>query len=420
MVSPGWGVSRRVGFRFGILFGALSVFPFPIGTIPKTEWLRDLLNTPLQLAVSWFAQDVLGLAAPMMARTGSSDRLWDYVQLLVIAIVAALGTIVWSVVDRRRTAYPRLAYGAQIALRYFVASVMLYYGFGKVLKLQFPDLTPGWLDRHVGEMSPMGLLWTFMGFSRAYTVFAGIAEVIGGVLLLGRRTATLGALIIIAVMTNVVVLNFCYDVPAKLYALQLLVMAVLIAAPNARRLVAAAMGFATPEVEPRPRMSPRWERTERIGKIAVLVAMACNLHVSFSRELAARNVPIHEIYGTWIVDSFVADGVEHPPLTTDRERWQKISANPTLLWISSMTGERDGRQLQIDEEHRRILLASAGQDAAKAPETEVWTYTRPAPDHLVIDGVHLGKDLHVMLHLASDPLLVTRGFHWITDVPFVR
>ena len=420
MVSPGWGVSRRVGFRFGILFGALSVFPFPIGTIPKTEWLRDLLDKPLQLAVSWFAENALGLAEPMMARTGSSDRVWDYVQLLVIAIVAALGTIVWSVVDRRRTAYPRLAAGAQIALRYFVASVMLYYGFSKILKLQFPDLTPGWLDRHVGEMSPMGFLWTFMAYSRPYTVFAGIAEVIGGVLLLGRRTATLGALIIVAVMTNVVVLNFCYDVPAKLYALQLLVMAVLIAAPNARRLVAAAMGFATPEVEPRPRMSPRWERTERIGKIAVLCAMAGNLYVSFSREIAARDVPIHEIYGTWIVDSFVADGVEHPPLITDRERWQKISANPTLLWISSMTGERDGSQLQVDEEHRRILLARAGQDGAKAPETEVWKYTRPAPDQLVIDGVHLGKDLHVMLHLAPDPLLVTRGFHWITDVPFVR
>jgi len=420
MVSPGWGVSKRVGFRFGILLGALSVLPFPIGTIPKTEWLRDLLEKPLQLAVSWFAEHALGLADPMIARTGSSDRVWDYVQLLVIAILAVLGTIGWSVIDRRRTAYPRLASAAQIALRYFVASVMLYYGFSKILKLQFPDLTPGWLDRHVGEMSPMGFLWTFMGYSRPYTVFAGIAEVVGGALLLGRRTATLGALIIVAVMTNVVVLNFCYDVSAKLYALQLLVMAVLIAAPNARRLAAAAMGFATAEIEPRPRMSPRWERTERIGKIAVLCAMACNLYVSFSRELAARNVPIHELSGTWIVDSFVADGVEHPPLTTDRERWQKVSANPTRLWLVSMTGERDGSILQVDEERRRLLLTRAGQDDGKTPETEIWKYTRTGPDHLVIDGAHLGKELHVTLHLAPEPLLVTRGFHWITDVPFVR
>lgn len=420
MVSPGWGVSRRVGFRFGILFGALSVFPFPIGTIPKTEWLRDLLNKPMQLAVSWFAQNALGLADPMVARTGSSDRTWDYVQLLVIATLATLGTIVWSVVDRRSTAYPRLAHGARIALRYYVASVMLYYGFGKILKLQFQDLTPGWLDRHVGEMSPMGFLWAFMGYSRPYIVFAGIAEVVGGMLLLGRRTATLGALVVVAVMTNVVVLNFCYDVPAKLYGLQLLVMAVLIVAPNARRLIAAAMGFATPEVPPLFRMSPRWERTERIGKIAVICAMTCNLYVSFYREVAARNVPISEISGTWIVDSFAAGGVERPPLTTDAERWQKISVNPTWLWISSMTGQRDGSMLEVDELHGAIILTRTSQDSPEAPKTEVWTYKRPALDRLVIDGDHLGKHLHVTLHLAPAPLLVTRDFHWITDVPFVR
>ena len=420
MVSPGWGVRRRVGFRFGILVGALSVFPFPIGTIPKTEWLRDLLDTPMQTAVSWFAQHALGLAEPMMARTGSSDRVWDYVQFLVIAILAVLGTIVWSVVDRRRTSYPRLAYGAQIALRYFVASVMLYYGFAKILMLQFQDLTPGWLDRRLGEMSPMGLLWAFMGYSRPYIMFAGIAEVVGGVLLLGRRTATIGPLLIVAVMTNAVVLNFCYDVPAKLYSLQLLVMAALIAAPSARRLVAAAMGFAVSEGAPRFRMSPRWERTERIGKVAVLCAMTLNLYVSFSREIAARNVPIHALYGMWIVDSFAADGIERAPLATDGERWQKISASPTWLWITSMTGARDGSMLQVDEDHRTILVARPDQDRADGTQPEIWNYVRPAPDHLVIDGAHLGKKLHVTLHLAPEPLLLTRGFHWITDAPFFR
>jgi hypothetical protein len=38
----------------------------------------------------------------------------------------------------------------------------------------------------------------------------------------------------------------------------------------------------------------------------------------------------------------------------------------------------------------------------------------------VLDGVHLGKTLHVTLRLAPDPLLVTRGFHWINDRPFSR
>ena len=39
------------------------------------------------------------------------------------------------------------------------------------------------------------LLWAMMGFSRRYAVFTGCMEVLAGVLLLSRRTTTLGALL---------------------------------------------------------------------------------------------------------------------------------------------------------------------------------------------------------------------------------
>lgn len=57
----------------------------------------------------------------------------------------------------------------------------------------------------------MGLLWNFIGASAAYTIFTGVAEVLGGLLLVARRTALLGALVCIGVMSNVVLLNFSYD-----------------------------------------------------------------------------------------------------------------------------------------------------------------------------------------------------------------
>src|SRR5262249_16489190 len=154
-------------------------------------------------------------------------RTLDYVRLLVIVILAALGAIAWSLVDRRR-AHPRLATAAWIVLRYYVAAAMMFYGAAKIVKSQFPDLPPGWTCQRVGGSSPMRLMWDFMGYSTLYTVFAGLAEALGGVLLLWRRTATLGALVVIAVMTNVVMMNFSYDVPLKLYSTRLLVMAALI------------------------------------------------------------------------------------------------------------------------------------------------------------------------------------------------
>src|SRR5262249_11775618 len=76
-----------------------------------------------------------------------------------------------------------------------------------------------------------------MGTSMAYTIFAGICEVVAGTLLLFRRTTMLGATISFGVLLNIALLNFCYDVPVKLYSTNLLLMAIFLAAPDLRRLL---------------------------------------------------------------------------------------------------------------------------------------------------------------------------------------
>ncbi|HVS63755.1 MAG TPA: hypothetical protein VMT85_09690 [Thermoanaerobaculia bacterium] len=106
------------------------------------------------------------------------------------------------------------------------------------------------LSQTIGESSPMGLLWNMMGYSRLYNLFSGGVDVLGGVLLLFRRTATLGALVAIGAMANVVLLNFAYDVPVKLYSMHLLLMGVGVAWP-ARR------GTVTSLAESKTRADPR-------------------------------------------------------------------------------------------------------------------------------------------------------------------
>ena len=63
------------------------------------------------------------------------------------------------------------------------------------------------------------------------------AAVLGGMLLFLRRTTTLGAMVCLAVLSNIVALNYCYDVPVKLYSTNLLLMAVILLAPDARRVL---------------------------------------------------------------------------------------------------------------------------------------------------------------------------------------
>jgi hypothetical protein len=416
--SHDWGLARRIGFRFGIVYGVLVLFPFPLNALPKMQWLTGPLEQPFDWLTQWFARVALGLPELATAPNGSGDRTFDYVKLLLFAIFGVVGAIAWSALDRRRS-YPRLAAAAHVVLRYSLAHAMLFYGFAKILRLQFSDLSPFELRSPVGEVSPMGLLWRFMGYSAPYTVFGGLCEAIPGLLLLWRRTAAIGAVMAIAVMINVVMLNLSYDVCVKLYSMQLLVMAWLIALPDARRLLAAALGRATAEIAPRVRMSARRERARLIGKAIFILGLAVGIYLAS----VGRGGEHHELHGNWVVDAFSADGGEQS-LAGDSVRWQSVAFTTSRMAIWRVSGDRDPQvttrrgtyAFKVDAANHTITVTI--DDDTKQDET--WRYTRPAPDRLVIDGVHLGKVLHVALHAAPEPLLVTREFHWINEQPFSR
>ena len=162
-------------------------------------------------------------------------------------------------------------------------------------------------------MSPMGILWSFMGASRSHTIFGGWLELIPAVLLVFRRTAMLGALLASAVLTNIVMLNFSYDVPVKLFSLELLAYAIAIALPQAFRLLIAAIGYSVAAVPTPVRMPPSWERARRYLKLTMVGSMAVGLF-AYAAASRHRHRPAAVLHGIWSVESFAADGHELAPL----------------------------------------------------------------------------------------------------------
>lgn len=318
----------------------------------------------------------------------------------------------WTLFDRR-VAYPRLARGLVVLLRYFLAAMMLSYGLAKLFVVQFPPL---WLERDdhtLGQMSPMGLLWTFMSYSTPYTIFTGVLELAGALLLLSRRTSVIGALVIVAVMTNVVVLNLCYDVPVKLFSMELLAMAIAIVIPDARRLLTAAFGRATPDVPPPPRGTLAVERIRLAVKLALLVSLA--LRVSVYSQIADQIRPTPTaLHGAWRVERFVRDGVEQPPLYTDDARWRRLTIHEYGATIRYATDRREHfRIIEVDPAtHTLTFLVGIDRHTLR--------YERPTPDRLVLDGTLRDHALHVELALEPTPPLRARGFHWIQEAPFNR
>ncbi|MBV8760677.1 MAG: hypothetical protein JO257_25515 [Deltaproteobacteria bacterium] len=395
--------------RFGVLLAALFVAPFPVGLVPGTGPLAAAIHRGWDWAVARFAEHVLRIDPPIFQPTGSGDTTWHWVQAALILTLAAAGAALWTAIDRAPR--PRLTAALHTYLRYFVAANMLLYGFAKVYAIQFRTPWIGRYDQSIGEMSPMGLLWTFMGHSRAYTIFAGVAEVVGGVLLLWRRTYVLGAFVVIAVMTNVVLLNFCYDVPVKLFSTELLVMAIAIAWPQLRRVVGAALGYRVDDVPPRPRGSALGERLRFVTKLAMLgvLAMIPLYYRAFDRSLERRPTALD---GVWTVERMRIDGVDKAALFTDDARWRKLIV---CSWGTMVRRATDRRQmLGRAEVSDRELTIVRGFYRQSLP------YWRVDATHIIVEGTLDGAQLHLELALDDPPLLRTRGFHWVSEAPFHR
>ncbi len=237
---------------------------------------------------------------------GSGDTMFHWVQILVMLILAVIAAGVWSVLDRRRTEYARLYLGLRVGARLMLGMTLISYGAAKVIQSQFP---PPWLfrlDQPLGEFSPMGLLWTFMGASRAYNVVTGLAEMIPGILLFFPRTTLAGALMAAGVMVNVVALNFCYDVPVKQFSVHLLALALFIAAHDARRLVGF---FLSEDATPPPAFPhPRFQRFAFWLKWAGLVGATATALIATHRQVAERDnyEPLPALRGMWEVREYSA------------------------------------------------------------------------------------------------------------------
>ena len=97
------------------------------------------------------------------------------------------------------------------------------------------------------------VVWAFYGYSPVYGRFTGLYEVVPALLLLSRRTVTLGALGLFAVSLNITVMDFAYGYPmVKCFSLAYTLLCLFLVVPRprtaARRLLAALRsrrGYAT-------------------------------------------------------------------------------------------------------------------------------------------------------------------------------
>ena len=248
---PRWNPSLRIAFRFWMIYLGLYCFATQIiiSLFNATEMATDLPDPatvwPVRPVISWAGAHIFHVnASPSPTFGGNSgtlDCMFGWVMTFCVLVIATAATVVWSLLDRRRENYAGLHKWFRLFVRFALAGQMIIYGMSKVIPVQMPYPSLTRLLQPFGTLSPMGALWGSMGSTPAYETFTGFAELAGGLLLIVPRTTTFGALISLAAMIQVFVLNMSYDVPAKRFAFHTLLLPCFLLAPEVPRLVRSVL-----------------------------------------------------------------------------------------------------------------------------------------------------------------------------------
>lgn len=425
-----WNPALRFAFRFSVIYLGLFCLATQIITSllsatqgndipdPGTLW-------PLRPLVFWTAAHIFNVAAPLSGEgnSASGDFMFGWVLSFCLLIIAAIASGIWSILDRNRKSYAALHTWVRLFFRFALAGQMINYGMFKVIPLQMPYPSLTRLLQPFGTFSPMGVLWSSIGAAPAYEIFAGCAEVLGGVLLIFPRTATLGALVCMADMIQVFMLNMTYDVPVKLFAFHLIMLSFFLLAPDLPRLAGAL--FQDRAMEPRPRAQLFSSiRANRIALVAQIVLglwlLGLNLHTvrPYWRQFGGGR-QYSALYGIWEVTQMSIDGQPRPPLLTDNARWRRaIFDFPQVIALQRMDDSLAYYRAAISLPDKTLVLTKGADKNWKAN----LAFERPAHDKLIVDGRMEDHQLHMELQLTDRNkfLLIKRGFHLIQESAFNR
>lgn len=396
----------------GILFVLLFLISFPFGS-------AFLLPDPGHYTGSLFRR--------MAAFTGrylfhmpsgytgeiASDTIGMYINLLVVAMMALVLSIPVTLYLCRKKISPERLYRAfRIVISYYLALQLLRYGWNKVFKTQFYLPEPNTLFTTVGDTPRDLLYWSTMGLSRSYSLFMGLIEVVPAFLLFFRKTRSIGAFILSAVLLQVAIVNFSFDISVKVYSCFLLMLALLIAMPVYRLLfrffILEQRTFSQQKVAETAYRHRLWTTLLQAGVICWFLLDSLWPYLrsgNYNDDLVVRP-PLH---GAWQVDHFSRNG---DTMRSRNAAWDKAFVHRRGYFIIQQQGAMKDYKLYYDTAARRIGL----QDYEQEGYDEL-SYWLQGDSLLHLTGVLNRDTLSVGLKridLAQLPALQNE-FNWTTE-----
>lgn len=405
----------RTGSRFLLvyltLFAAATQISGSLLLVPGLAFRGLGRLWPMREVTLWFGAHLFGLANLPVPDPTIGETAFFFVQTLWLAVLAAAITAAVALIGRGAE---RLWEWLRLFLQLGLAATMFEYGITKVIPNQFAAPSLRILVTPTGDLSLNTLLWTAIGSAPAYQIFTGVVELGGGILVLWPRTRMVGALVSLVALAHVLLLNLTYDIGLKLTTIHLVLIALVVLAPDFARI-----GRFLRNRPAGPAAPPVLFRDDRLASVLPVGLALIGLYligiqgwVNWNYWYAAgRGAPRSVLYGIWDVEEMAVDGVVGPASENDYDRrWRRVIFDDPGVVTFQRTDDSFARYGSSIEGGR--LMLSKG-------DSRTWTsgfsITRPSGEEMVLEGAMDGHAIRVHLRrLELDAFrLLSSPFRWV-------
>jgi hypothetical protein len=413
-----WSPGKKQAFRFSFIFLTLYILVNPNDVVPFFHYIQRFTRQPSYHLVNWLSGALLHIPDSLSNSIHTStDTTFNYLVVLFTIVFACLGSAIWFFADRKSSNYNKLHEILFVILRYYLGITWIAYATLKMIHLQFPELTPVTLMHTYGESLPRELAWNFMGYSTGFNYFVGISEYVIGILLFFRRTYTLGNLIAIGALINILAFNYYFDDNVKLLSTMLMVMSLFLLSKDIKPLTDVLFRGKVASIETSRFYS--FDNKKRklfnlLEYVLIIFVVYFDFHTFSTRAkqlgYIGKKPPL---YGVYDVKTCVINNDTLKPLITDNFRWNKLVVSlPGKAAVIRMSNNMQYFVINIDTAKRIIQLAGKTDTGNK------YLFTYDLKDSILsIRGKHLNDSLQMQLkqvNLDSLPLLKHK-FHWVIE-----
>lgn len=325
---------------------------------------------------------------------------------LVFFVVSLAGAVLWKGMERER-----LYYWVRVAVRYRLAIAMIAYGFIKLFPVQAPYPSISNLNTYYGDFTRWKLFSLGLGIVPGYEAFLGGVEIVGGLLLLYRRSASIGALILAIFLGNVFMSNWAYGGGDLVYSGYLIALALFVLSYDAQRL----LNLLVLQREALPNSYRPAFGWWRVGLKAVFIFFFVVLYGFKVGTGGGYQFPVAKglpgASGVYNVREFILGKDTLVYSRTDTVRWQDVvfekwatisirsnrpvvldSNNVERVWASGgdrryeLEGSAGRHYYSYENDTVRRVLVLRNKNPHYAGETLVLHYDRPADGRIVLSG----------------------------------